>query len=431
MIIVNSAQVMSELDKQGSIYSDRPRLEMGGELVGYAQTLVLIAYGARFRTYRKYFSRHFGTPLAMERHHPVVEHETRRFLKRILANPDSLSNSLRKLAGGIIMQLTYGYEVQDGEDSFVTLIEGANDNFSAATVPGAFPVDFFPSLQKLPEWLPGMGFMETARKWARATEDMIEIPFKYTKKQMASGAARPSFVSENLENEKTMSAGEIADVKLAASSMYGGGADTTVSAEYAFFLAMVLNPDVQKKAQAEIDAVIGNDRLPTLADRPHLPYINAVVSEVLRWNSVAPTGVPHTAMEDGIISGYLIPKGSIIIANLWNMLHDPEVYPDPFKFDPERHIATPEKPAQQNPRTVCFGYGRRICPGMHLAEASLFSVVASSFAVLNVDKAVENGVEITPVHENTSGIISFPEAFKCTITPRSQKVISLVNEEHI
>ncbi|KAG6846942.1 hypothetical protein H0H93_010982 [Arthromyces matolae] len=211
--------------------------------------------------------------------------------------------------------------------------------------------------------------------------------------------------------------------------MYGGGADTTVSAEYAFFLAMVLFPEVQKKAQAEIDAVIGSERLPTLADRPHLPYVNAVVTEVLRWNSVAPTGVPHTAMEDGIINGYLIPKNSIILANLWNMLHDPEVYPEPFEFQPERHIATPEKPAQQNPRTVCFGFGRRICPGMHLAETSLFSVIVSSLAVFDIKKAVENGVEITPVHENTSGIISFPEPFKCAITPRSQKVVSLVNAE--
>jgi len=69
-----------------------------------------------------------------------------------------------------------------------------------------------------------------------------------------------------------------------------GGADTTVSAEYAFYLAMVLFPNVQKKAQAEIDAVIGSGRLPTFADQPHLPYVRAVVTEVLRWNSVAPTG---------------------------------------------------------------------------------------------------------------------------------------------
>ncbi|KAF9463769.1 cytochrome P450 [Collybia nuda] len=430
MIIINSASIMEELDRKGAIYSDRPRLEMGGELVGYSETLVLIPYGPRFRAYRKHLSRFMGTPVAMERHIPLVEHETRRFLKRNLINPENLSNNLRKLAGGIIMQLTYGIEVQEGEDPYVSLIEGANDNFSAATVPGAFMVDFFPSLLLLPEWLPGMSFKETARKWAKATADMIEIPFAFTKKQMVAGTARPSFVSENLENEKTMAAEDIADVKLAASSMYGGGADTTVSAEYAFFLAMVLNPEVQKKAQAEIDAVIGNERLPSLADRSQLPYIMALVTEVLRWNSVAPTGVPHTAMEDGIISGYLIPKGSIIITNLWNMLHDPEVYPDPFTFDPDRHIATEGKPAQRDPRNVCFGYGRRVCPGMHLAEASLFSVISQSLAVFDITKTIENGVPITPPHENTSGIISFPEPYKCTIKPRSQRAISLITEDH-
>ena len=91
-----------------------------------------------------------------------------------------------------------------------------------------------------------------------------------------------------------------------------GGADTTVSAEYAFFLAMVLypgsylmilillieltiwsffSPDVQEKAHAELDTVIGEGRLPEFSDQPHLPYINAIVTEVLRWNSVAPTGI--------------------------------------------------------------------------------------------------------------------------------------------
>jgi cytochrome P450 len=87
------------------------------------------------------------------------------------------------------------------------------------------------------------------------------------------------------------------------------------------------------------------------------------------------------------------------------MLHDPETYPDPFRFDPERHIATPGKDAQRDPRNVCFGYGRRICPGMYLGEASLFACIATSLAVFNIEKAVVNGVPIVPVHESTSGII--------------------------
>lgn len=87
------------------------------------------------------------------------------------------------------------------------------------------------------------------------------------------------------------------------------------------------------------------------------------------------------------------------------MLHDPIVYPDPFAFKPERHIPTADKPAQRDPRTACFGYGRRICPGMYLAEASIFSAIVMSLAVFDIKKAVLNGVEITPVHENTTGII--------------------------
>ena len=96
MVIVNSARIMDELDKKGAIYSDRPVLEMGGKLVGYDQTLVLIEYGARFRTYRKHFLRYLGTPKAVEGLHPLIERESRRFLQRTLAAPDSLMSHLRK-----------------------------------------------------------------------------------------------------------------------------------------------------------------------------------------------------------------------------------------------------------------------------------------------------------------------------------------------
>jgi hypothetical protein len=89
-----------------------------------------------------------------------------------------------RLAGGIILSLTYGIEVQDGDDPFVNLIENANENFNAATVPGAFMVDFFPSLSRLPEWLPGMGFMRTARKWAKDTAAMVDVPYAFTKQQI-------------------------------------------------------------------------------------------------------------------------------------------------------------------------------------------------------------------------------------------------------
>ena len=96
------------------------------------------------------------------------------------------------MAGGIILSLTYGIEVQDGQDPFVNLIEKANENFNASTVPGAFLVDFFPALRRLPEWLPGMGFMRTARKWVKDTWAMTDVPYAFTKQQMVSTLYRPA-----------------------------------------------------------------------------------------------------------------------------------------------------------------------------------------------------------------------------------------------
>ena len=84
-----------------------------------------------------------------------------------------------------------------------------------------------------------------------------------------------------------------------------------------FMLAMVLYPDAQKKAQEEIDRVIGNDRLPCFDDRDNLPYVDAIVKEVLRWHPVGPMGLPHSTTEDDTYEGYHIPKGSLVIANIW------------------------------------------------------------------------------------------------------------------
>lgn len=84
-----------------------------------------------------------------------------------------------------------------------------------------------------------------------------------------------------------------------------------------FFLAMVLHPDVQLRAREEIDRVVGGDRLPNVKDRENLPYIEAVLKEAFRWHPIAPMGLPHLATEDDVYQGCLIPKGAIIIPNIW------------------------------------------------------------------------------------------------------------------
>ena len=102
---------------------------------------------------------------------------------------------------------------------------------------------------------------------------------------------------------------------------------------------MIAFPEVQRRAQAELDSVVGRDRLPTFADAPHLPYICAIVREVLRWRPVIPFGVRHAVFKDDWYEGMFIPKGAVCIASNWHCNHDRAVFgEDADKFRPERHL---------------------------------------------------------------------------------------------
>ncbi|KAG2001549.1 cytochrome P450 [Coprinopsis cinerea AmutBmut pab1-1] len=254
---------------------------------------------------------------------------------------------------------------------------------------------------------------------------------------MLGGRQCRTFVYIKFLGEPNLSEDEY-DIKWSSASLYSGGADATVSSIHALFLALCLFPEVHKKAQVEIDAVVGNDRLPTFEDRQNLPYINALVSEeVLRWHAVTPTSVP-IELEDDIHNSCFIPKGSLVIANVWyafapshrvclgkktngctgSMLHDPRVYHNPMDFKPERFLGPYSSPTHVTLALALEGVlsSDRICPGRILADASVYISVAMLIATFNVSKAVKNGEVV-----QTS---SWPD--KWDRQPRSQKAIDLI-----
>ncbi|ESK88635.1 cytochrome p450 [Moniliophthora roreri MCA 2997] len=425
-IILNSSKLAVDmLDKQGAIYSDRPVIPMGGELVGWKNTLVLVPYSQRFRNYRRLAHQLFGNAQLMKGFHPIEELETHRFLKRLLAKPDAFQDHIRKTAGAIILRISHGYEVKEGEDPFVSLADTAVDQFSKSTAPGGFLVNFLPALMNVPDWFPGTGFKQTAKEWARCLEEMVEQPFQFVKDQVASGTAPVSYTSSLLE-EKKLTAEEEFEVKWSAASLYSGGADTTVATIHAFFKAMALFPEVQEKARAELDAVVGKGRLPNFEDRANLPYVNAIAFEAMRWHSVVPTAIPHRVLEDNIFQGYYIPKGTLVIPNLWKMTHDPEVYPEPMKFKPERFLATANHKPEPDPRDAMFGFGRRICPGRVLADASVFISCAMILHCFEIGMPKDGS---TIINDQTTGTISHPVSFKCSIVPRSERAIALIQAD--
>jgi len=214
------------------------------------------------------------------------------------------------------------------------------------------------------------------------------------------------------------------------SSPFGAGIETTSASLASFVLAMLHFPHVMKKAQAELDAIVGPDRMPEFADQDALPYVRATVNETLRWRPVAILGgTPHAVTADDEYNGMLIPKGSTIFANFAGIMSDPDMFPDPESFQPERFLETTE------PRLLDFelpfGFGRRICPGMHLARNSIFINTARLLWAFDILPALDDkGDPIIPDSMNyTNGFNSRPVSFDCRFVPRNEKVVECIKTE--
>ena len=331
-------------------------------------------------------------------------------------------------AAEIILKIVYDYTIEpDSKDPLVEVVDEALTQFSAAVVPGRWAVDMIPFLNHLPEWLPGSGYKATARQWKQTLMEVVNVPYTFAKGRTSSGDIRTSFVSKSIEQARQEGNFDLEAehaIKWSAASMYTGGADTSVSTMVAFFLAMSMFPDVQRKAQEEIDRVVGTSRLPTADDRERLPYVNAVVEEAQRWHPIAPMGLPHAVDEDDTLNGVVIPKGALLIPAVWWFTRDPATYHDPEDFKPERFLAPYNEPSATN---VIFGFGRRICPGKVLADASLYLTFVQSLAAFTIQKVVdEDGHIVQPKHTFESGIIAHPGSFDVQIAPRTAKSKDLV-----
>ncbi|KAF9006260.1 cytochrome P450 [Hymenopellis radicata] len=395
-IILNSYRTAyALLDKRSLIYSDRPKLVMAGQMMGWGEIIGLLPYGEEFRSHRKMFHSLFGSKATIRRFYPMEELEAKNFMRRLF--------DTRTIGLLIFARKSPPW--------------CSASQLSVASTPGAFLVDFIPMLKSLPDWFPGAGFKRTAKMWAKDLEDMINVPFEHVKAEMARGQALDSFVSGILQQGDSVSEH---DLKWTAGAIYAAGGDTTVAALDAFFLLMVLNPEVQKKAQEELDLVLGGDRLPTYNDMDDLPYITALCKEVVRFHPVAPIGIPHFTTEDDIFEGHYIPKGSMVISNIWKMTHDPNVYKNPMQFDPTRFMG--ENP-EQDPREVSFGFGRRVCPGRLLAQSTIFIVCAMALSLFDIRKV--KGEE--PTFSIEHGSVSHPTPYNCTFTPRSSRAVELLH----
>ena len=322
---------------------------------------------------------------------------------------------------------------------------------ASLNVPGAYLVESIPALKYLPNWLAPWKaeIQRKGREEAAVNMQLVHdvqndiadakgesVPDSLTKQLLEARAADPD--SFSILSDR--------DFSFIPASLFGAGSDTTASTLCSAFLAIATNHETLEAAHAELDSIVGGDRMPTFDDEASLPYLRAFCKEVLRWRPVAVLGgTPHANTVPDKYQSYYIPTGTNVLGNSWAINLNEEYYPSPDTFNPlrfldvkpsslaylshsyvtERSIAK-GKPHPSKLGHSSFGWGRRICPGADLASNTLFIALARllwTFDILPI------AGEKYDTLDYTDGFNIRPRSFKCRIQVRSESHRKVLEEE--
>ncbi|KAI0659814.1 cytochrome P450 [Cubamyces menziesii] len=432
LIVLNSLSATIDLlEKRSAMYSDRP-VSVVSQMIGWTRNLAFKQYGDDWRAIRRMLWQHIQ-PGVVAKYQPVQHRGAVTLLKHLYKDSSNLDEQIKSSYCKILLNVTYGHRFDHaGTPRYIEILSQLESALAEAFQPGAFLVEFIPWLRHVPQWFPGAGWKQKVLRWKGQLDSLVEEPYQAANEAMRRGEAEQSMLSEAMDSigrEKDPSRAEYANrlIKEATSSAFHGNLAAIL---HAFVCAIVLNPKVQIRAQEELDRVVGCDRLPEHSDRPSLPYVEAILKETYRWHNPVPLGVAHRCSEDNVYRGWKMPKGAAVMFNVWAMLQDPEVFSEPEVFRPERFLEDGKLNLNMmQPEILTFGVGRRVCPGKHFADDSLFISIACILHVFTITKALDAlGAPIPVKAEITPGILSFLKQFDCSIRPRSTAHEALVQE---
>ncbi|EMD36022.1 hypothetical protein CERSUDRAFT_96245 [Gelatoporia subvermispora B] len=419
ILVLNSLQAMNDLlDKRGSTFSHRPHSVFGGELMGMKDGTVYLQHGEEWRAHRKLAHTVLGRS-QVKQFCEMQESIAAVLAKGLLEAPQDFFTLVRISAGRVVLGVLYGIPTGPAQTEYLLLGERFMEVAAKATAAGRYLCDLIPFLKHAPAWAP---FQQEARRGRELFFDSMMKPFNYVKENISTCLAYPSMVPNMLLSPPEDMLDLERKLLWATGALFSAGTETTYATILSFIMAMALNPSVQTKAQAELDAVVGSDRLPTMQDRQDLPFVEAVVKETMRWQPSVPLGVPRRSECDDYYKGHFIPKDTVILPNVWAIAYAPNAKYDPDEFIPDRFLDLDQSAI--DPRSWAFGFGRRICPGQHLGDNSIFIHIATILAVFNISPP-EHGATIKM--EFTQHIVRFPKPYECRIVPRSDSIAKLVD----
>ncbi|KAH0830804.1 hypothetical protein AYO21_10035 [Fonsecaea monophora] len=439
IVLFDRKAVHHLLDKKGVLYSERPQsyvpsLVTGGDSFAFMNSTPL------WRAERKVAVHNLSPKMLEEKVGHIQDAESVVLLANMLDRPEGYYTHIKRTTSSVASAVVWGHRGPTMENFWARAVYDAMDNYSASLEPGANPpVDEFPFLKYIPERF---------AKWKRRAlgsykcmDDTWAEARRRVNMRREKGIKRDSIIDSILDGDKHSDL-DVTDKQLNhfLGVIVEGGADTTASATLTSIMYLALYPEFQEKARKQLDAVCGTTRLPSINDFEAIPYINCLIKEALRIHPVLPLGVPHRVNQDDWFEGMLIPKDSTVILPTWALhLSERQGYKDPEKYNPDRFLEYPRmadsyagSPDWQRRDHYAYGAGRRICPGIHLAERTQWRLNARLLWAFEIHRKIDPQtgkpmpIDVNNYHE---GISHTPAEFPVVFKPRSQAHIDLIRQE--
>ncbi|KAF9489513.1 cytochrome P450 [Pleurotus eryngii] len=409
IVVLDSVEAANDLlERRSPIYSDRPHI-LVFDMVGM-NDIVLMPYGEAFRKYQKF--RSLQTKKARALALNLLENKNRHemfFNMQVLYVSSLLTLSDRRefrFATSVITGILYGHQVVSKDDEYTKLIDHQSMIAVNLGQPGGALLDILPFPEAFLKYreidlthslsiqynICSLGSLEQdPREWRPMFRRVYDYPYEQVEKKMDGGVAEDLILARVLAKFSTRNSvpeEEIEYVKLAIGAMYRAAMETV----WSFVLTLV---GIDKRAQEEIDLVIGSERLPEFEDKDSLPYATALVHEGLRRHPVIPLAIPHRSVQDDVYKGMFIPKGTTILASVMGMALDEKTHKNPSVFSPSRFLPKPD--GDDEPLVgSAFGFGRRICPGRHFVLDSVWMLTAKILTTLDLSAGRDENGNLAP-----------------------------------
>ncbi|KAL5780170.1 hypothetical protein ACOSQ2_010907 [Xanthoceras sorbifolium] len=373
LLISSPSAVEEAFSKNDVAFANRPRL-LVGKYLNYNYTTVGAApYGQHWRNLRRLTALEIFSTSRLNTFLSIRRDEVRLLVKNLHESSShsftrvEMKSKLSELSFNVIMRMVAGkryFGVKADNEEAKRFRDITKEIFE---IGGASPEDFIPALR----WWNYKSIekrMKIVQKKADSfMQSLIDEQRTTRNGPVDEGEKTKTMIDSMLslqESDPNYYTDDI--IKGIILTLLSAGTDTSAGTmEWA--MSLLLNhPAVLKKARAELDNYVGNERLADESDLAKLPYIQSIVNETLRLYPAAPLLVPHESSEDTTIGGYYVPRQTMLMVNAWAIHRDPKVWDDPTSFKPERFEGL--KGESETYKFIPFGLGRRACPGAGLAN---------------------------------------------------------------